>query len=307
MKEGSGEESDSHVLFFMHEAGFIYPRDFLEVCKSGLPEESSWQILYKDQIDFGFVGLGAINSTRKLIPFARCSRDLDIACFQLGQGSTVMLFHEDSGEREFNALPFISWLENVNLDAACNLKEILVAIVEDSDYRENISQGEARLGHPEGSIANHIKDLERSLELIRGELCPYQIAQLNILIHVHDTFKPKAAPKVSILDPKSHASLARAFLSAFVSSEDLLAMVQFHDELHALWKQFQAKGTVDSQRLHKLFRSIKDWDTFLAFNIIDGATDGKDRAFIYWAIDMCRFAGSPLRLDHAKLLAQIAG
>jgi len=101
---------------------------------------------------------------------------------------------------------------------------------------------------------------------------------LKLLIHTHDTFKGEAQQGVAITDHNSHASLARAYLQTFCDDPDLLAMVQYHDEPFALWRQFDAKGKYNQARFDALLSNIKDWNLFLAFNIIDGCTAGKDTA-----------------------------
>ena len=101
-------------------------------------------------------------------------------------------------------------------------------------------------------------------------------------MHTHDTFKGEAQPGVPITDSKSHASLARDFLAAHCPDADLLAMVQYHDEPFALWRQFDAKGKYNQDRLAALLSGIKDWHLFLAFNIIDGSTEGKSREPLVW-------------------------
>lgn len=79
-----------------------------------------------------------------------------------------------------------------------------------------------------------------------------------------------------ITDPKSHASLARAFLAIHCDA-DLLAMVQYHDEPFALYRQFESKGKHNQDRFSALLKAIHDWNLFLAFCIIDGCTAGKSR------------------------------
>jgi len=106
--------------------------------------------------------------------------------------------------------------------------------------------------------------------------------KLKLLIHTHDSFKAEATPGVAILDPRSHASLARAFLAEFCDDADLQAMVQFHDEPYALWRQFEHKGSFNTKRCDALLNAIRDWNLFLAFNIIDGCTEGKGRAPLQW-------------------------
>ena len=65
----------------------------------------------------------------------------------------------------------------------------------------------------------------------------------------------------------------------------MLAMVQYHDEPYALWRQFASKGKFDQERLFTLLRSIRDWNIFLAFNIVDGCTKGKGREPLLWLFE----------------------
>ena len=117
---------------------------------------------------------------------------------------------------------------------------------------------------------------------LRTKLTQEEYWKLKLLIHTHDSFKAESQPGVAITDPKSHASLAHAFLAAFCDDSDLLAMVQFHDEPFALYRQFESKGKYNQNRFNALLRSIRDWNLFLAFNIIDGCTAGKSREPLQW-------------------------
>jgi hypothetical protein len=60
-------------------------------------------------------------------------------------------------------------------------------------------------------------------------------------------------------------------------------MVQYHDEPFALWRQFESKkGKYSQERFSTLLNNIKDWNLFLAFNIVDGCTKGKCRELLVW-------------------------
>ena len=177
------------------------------------------------------------------------------------------------------------------LSAVCGLgysgvmtdyKQMLDSIKRDPRYQRNLDWGKARPGHPEGTIRAHIAELERNLEVIRPKLTEIDYWRLKVLIHTHDTFKGEAQLGAPITAPKSHASLARAFLAEFCDDTDALAMVQYHDEPFALWRQFASSGKFNQGRLNTLLASIRDWNLFLAFNIVDGCTQGKDRDNLRW-------------------------
>ena len=164
------------------------------------------------------------------------------------------------------------------------MQEIFTKIIADPRYQANLDWGAPRSGHPEGTIRAHIAELEENLEALRPRLSTEAWWKLKILIHVHDTFKPEAVSNIAITDPRSHASLARQFLNEYCQDQDLLNMVQYHDEGHALFQQFSRKGAYSEERLEKLLGLIQDWDLFLMFNIIDGCTRGKDRKPLRWFI-----------------------
>jgi hypothetical protein len=159
---------------------------------------------------------------------------------------------------------------------------IFQAITSDSRYLANLDWGEARRGHPEGTVRAHIAEIEPNLELLRPKLTEDEYWKLKLLIHVHDSFKAQAQQGVPIVDPKSHASLARAFLATHCNDADLLAMVQYHDEPFALYRQVESKCSYNRERFNALLNSINDWTLFLAFNIIDGCTTGKSREPLRW-------------------------
>mgnify|MGYP000591476300 FL=1 len=74
------------------------------------------------------------------------------------------------------------------------------------------------------------------------------------------------------------------FLAGYTDDQELLDIVQLHDEPYALWKKHQAGGDY-SQRLEQLLSTITNWDLFLAFLIADGCTPGKSRKSLVWFFD----------------------
>jgi hypothetical protein len=156
------------------------------------------------------------------------------------------------------------------------------SVISDERYLANLDWGEVRPGHPEGTVRAHIAEIEPNLDVLRPKLTDEDWWKLKLLIHTHDSFKAESKPGVPITDSKSHASLARAFLATQCDDPDLLAMVQLHDEPFALYRQFESKGKYDQGRFDALLTAIRDWNLFLAFNIIDGCTAGKSREPLQW-------------------------
>jgi hypothetical protein len=163
--------------------------------------------------------------------------------------------------------------------------ELFRAITNDPRYLRNLDWGQVRSGHPEGTIRAHIAELDRNLEALRYKLSETDYWRLRVLIHTHDTFKADAQPGVPIAARSSHASLARAFLAGFCDDADMLAMVQYHDAPYAIWRQVASMGKFNQERLIALLADIRDWNLFLAFNIIDGCTEGKGREPLRWLFE----------------------
>ena len=164
-------------------------------------------------------------------------------------------------------------------------KKLVGKILADPRYQKNVEYGEPRPGHPEGKVKAHLAELEANLEKLKPRLQnDASYWKLKFLIHTHDTFKAVSLRGVAITDPLSHASLARAFAAEFTNDADLLNMIQFHDEGHALWRQREYKGVYSAERFQELLTTVKDWDLFFLFNIIDGCTEGKDREKVIWFV-----------------------
>ena len=160
-------------------------------------------------------------------------------------------------------------------------RDALRRLTADARYETNVEWGEPRHGHPEGSIRAHIADLERNAAVLDAKLSETDRLRLRLLVHSHDTFKPDA-DDVKISHPRSHASLARAFLAEFCPDDaSLLDLVQYHDEPYALWRQEQ-HARLNRERYDALFARVREWDLFLAFLIVDGCTEGKSREPLRW-------------------------
>jgi hypothetical protein len=92
------------------------------------------------------------------------------------------------------------------------MRDIVERVLADPRYQKNVEYGKPRPGHPEGKVKTHIAEVIANLDAIRPRLKSDDAYwKLLFLIHVHDTFKAEAGRNVPILDPKSHASLARQF------------------------------------------------------------------------------------------------
>jgi len=169
------------------------------------------------------------------------------------------------------------------------MKKITDLIKADPRYKKNIEYGQPRDGHPEGKVKFHIADLEANLEILAEKnISDSDYWKLKFIIHVHDSFKAEGQKESPTLHPLNHASLAREYASQFTDDTDLLNMIQFHDENYHLWREYALTGDYDRERFQKLLATIKNWNLFLMFIIIDGCTEGKDIAKLSWFINEVR-------------------
>lgn len=220
-----------------------------------------------------------------------------------------------------------------------DFEAIYEQIIADPRYKANILYGKPRRGHAEGTVKAHIADLEVNLtEMVVQALVEFDSERywkLKILIHVHDSFKMEAKRDSAILDPKSHASIAREYLAELTDDPDLLNITQWHDIGYAVFKKAEKQPeqpehafmsgpvTTLTQRMclrchaleasldanepcydsHKLIRalsSIQDLDLFLLFAIIDACTPSKGRKAIRWVVNQVakRYPHTTIRDEH---------
>lgn len=167
-----------------------------------------------------------------------------------------------------------------------NMKAIYEKIISDPRYKRNVLYGKPRRGHAEGTVEAHIKELENNLHTLDGMdlISEENYWKLEVLIHVHDSFKAESARDVSILDPNSHSTLARNYLATLTDDKDLLNIVQYHDLGYAVYRKFKATGRFDEGRMATALAMIDDYDLFLLFAIIDSCTESKGREMITWFV-----------------------
>ncbi len=97
--------------------------------------------------------------------------------FEIGGRSRegrVSLMSTDDSKRQRDVLP-----------EAREPETTLNRLSSDPRYLRNLDFGEMRDGHPEGSVRNHIADLERNLARLADRLSETDRQKPRILIHTH--------------------------------------------------------------------------------------------------------------------------
>jgi len=163
---------------------------------------------------------------------------------------------------------------------------VLQRIRQDERYLSGLDWGTAaiRVGHPEGSIRNHIQQLEHNLAMVEDLLPPHHLDSLRLLIHTHDTFKSEAGEGVPLASSRSHASIAAKFLEEYECESDIVGIARFHDTPMACWSEFAYRGIDPTNTFIDVYRSVTDSDLFATFLLIDGLTEGKHCAPLEWSL-----------------------
>ena len=183
--------------------------------------------------------------------------------------------------------------------------EALQKLISDRFYQGCLDWGRPRRGHPEGSLRNHIEDLEANLRQIRHHLQPGEHERLQLLIHVHDICKPEAWTGVLSDHPQNHALMARNYLANFCPDPVLLAITQFHDDGYHLYTYYRRSSDLQ-ERLLRILKEVEDVELFLLFNLIDNCLPGKTLEPVSWLLQqvapLCPL--SPRVVDCLALLRQ---
>lgn len=73
---------------------FHYPSAFIKIMNLNIIDLDWWYLMCSEDVETRLPGLQKRYPQRKLIPFARRDDSDDIACFEVGKGTTVQIIHD---------------------------------------------------------------------------------------------------------------------------------------------------------------------------------------------------------------------
>ena len=155
-------------------------------------------------------------------------------------------------------------------------------IVSDPDWREGAMWGEPRPGHEEGAIVNHIADVLANIDA--DGVTGAERERLRLIALVHDVMKHRATGPRRALNGH-HGVCARRFATGLIEDEDLLDVVEWHDDAYRAWKLGAKRGRWDEaeRRARELAERLGDrLGLYLAFYRADNATGSKSREPLRW-------------------------
>ncbi|MDX1911938.1 MAG: hypothetical protein SFV22_10655 [Saprospiraceae bacterium] len=94
--------------------------------------------------------------------------------------------------------------------------------------------GEPRFGHPEGTVALHVRELLDNIDLI-PQLSTGDRERLRIIALAHDTFKHAESRSRPRDWTKHHGVLARRFMESYTSDAVILDVIETHDDAYYKW------------------------------------------------------------------------
>ena len=165
-------------------------------------------------------------------------------------------------------------------------------ICADPAWRAGVAWGEPRPGHPEGTVGAHLTDVLANVD--RVALDADDRRRLRLVALVHDTFKgdvDRAQPKTG---ENHHAMRARRFAARYIDDEDLLDVIELHDDAYIAWRHGDRTGNwPEAERRARALaeRLGSRLDLYLRFYQADNETDGKTSEHRHWFIALARPPG----------------
>jgi hypothetical protein len=148
-------------------------------------------------------------------------------------------------------------------------------------FRHGLLWGEPRFGHPEGTVALHVREVLDNIERIPGLPAPER-ARLRLIALAHDTFKyaeDRSRPRDW---SKHHGVLARRFMEQHTSDAAVLDVVQSHDDAYYIWLEGRHEAALPpafgalAERMHHC------WQLYYLFFKCDTQTGDKTQAPLKW-------------------------
>lgn len=167
--------------------------------------------------------------------------------------------------------------------------ELEKQIVRNQKFIFGALYGKPRNGHPEGQVVFHIREV---LDNVEKYCTKENRTELRLIALIHDTFKngvDNTKPKVG---ENHHAMIARRFAESFHLNEDVLDVIELHDEAYNAWSvgDRSDRWVVAEKRLEKLLLRLTDqnYQLYRTFYRCDNETGNKTQANFEW---FCKYVG----------------
>jgi HD domain len=167
--------------------------------------------------------------------------------------------------------------------------ELEERIVNDPDWVAGAAWGDPRPGHPEGAVEAHVVEVLANVDQVAVDVGDRQ--RLRLIALIHDTFKYQVDPDRPRTGVNHHAMIARRFAERYVDDEEILEVIELHDEAYNAWAKGDRSGKWDAAEararrlLDRLGDTIGLYDQFYR---ADNETGSKDQAPRRWFEELMR-------------------
>lgn len=160
-------------------------------------------------------------------------------------------------------------------------------IITDEDFIQGVMWGKPRNGHPEGQVIYHVGHV---LGNVDKHATIENREKLRLIAIIHDSFKYK----VDRTKPKSgenhHAMIARRFAEKYITDNELLEIIELHDEAYNSWCKGSRDGNWSKaeQRAKQLIERLgESINLYLTFYQCDNETGDKENEDFVWFSNLC--------------------
>jgi hypothetical protein len=181
---------------------------------------------------------------------------------------------------EFLKIEAVSILKPENIDED--------RIINDPEFYSHIFDGEARRGHPEGAIINHIVEVFANIDKYSEN---DERKELRLIALCHDSFKHKVDRAMPRVGDNHHGAIAKNFATKFIANDPMLLIIETHDDAYNAWSSGSRTGDWKraTRRALELVRKLivfKSLDLYVKFYKCDNETGDKTQECFGWFIDL---------------------
>ena len=160
----------------------------------------------------------------------------------------------------------------------------------DPAWVEGSLWGAPRSGHPEGTVALHVRDVLANVDRI-APLPDSDRERLRFIAIVHDSFKgavDRSRPKKG---ENQHGRIARRFAERYWDDLPALEVIELHDDAYIAWRCGDRSGDWDTARSmaqELLDRLGPNLALFMRFYRADNEVEGKSSEHREWFAALAR-------------------
>ena len=160
-----------------------------------------------------------------------------------------------------------------------------IAICENPEFERGALYGKPRRGHPEGQVIYHIEEVLDNIEKFYGD--DEDKSDLRIIAILHDSFKHKVDRNQPKVGENHHGMIARRFAEKFPIHQDVLQVIEHHDDAYNAWQKGGRHGDwyAAKKRATNLINGLMIEgciDLYVKFYRCDNATGDKEQDNFEW-------------------------